>query len=83
MSDQRRKPRAGVTVSGLRAELPALAAVSKPDLQKAVCIALVDGGFDTVPLITRLPTWPRPESGGRRLAQAFIDRVQERTPIHG
>ena len=69
-------------MSELREELPDLAAVSGPDLQKACCIAIVDGGFDTIPLITGLPTWPRPQAGGRRLAMAFIDRVQGRTPIH-
>ncbi len=83
MSNRGRKPRSGVTVSELRDELPDLAAVSASDLQKACCIAIVDGGFDTVPLIAGLPTWPRPEAGGRRLAKAFIDRVQERTPGHG
>ena len=64
-------------------ELPDLAAVSDSDLQRACCIAIVDGGFDTVPVIVGLPTWPRPDAGGRRLAEAFINRVQERTPIHG
>ncbi len=83
MSNRGRKPRPGVTVSELRAELPDLASVPESDLQKACCIAIVDGGFDTVPLIVGLPTWPREEAGGRRLAEAFINRVQERTPTNG
>jgi len=70
-------------VPELLQELPDLAAVSDSDLQRACCIAIVDGGFDTVPVIVGLPTWPRPDAGGRRLAEAFINRVQERTPIHG
>ena len=83
MSNRRREPRSGVTVSELRDKLPALAAMPPADLQKACCIAIVDGGFDTVPLIVGLPTWPRSGADGRRLAEAFIDRVQGRTPIHG
>ena len=83
MSNRGRKPRSGVTVSELREGLPDLAPVSSSDLRKACCIAIVDGGFDTVPFIVGLPTWPRPGAGGRRLAEAFIDRVQGRTPIHG
>jgi hypothetical protein len=83
MSNRARKPRPGVTVSELRNELPDLASVPESDLQKACCIAIVDGGFDTVPLIVGLPTWPRSGADGRRLAMAFIDRVQGRTPIHG
>jgi hypothetical protein len=83
MSNRGRKPRSGVSVSELRDGLPALAPVSEADLRKACCIAIVDGGFDTVPLIVGLPTWPRSGTDGRRLAMAFIDRVQGRTPIHG
>ena len=83
MSNRGRKPRPGVTVSELRDELPDLASVPESDLQKACCIAIVDGGFDTVPLIVGLPTWPRSGTDGRRLAMAFIDRVQGRTYIHG
>ena len=83
MPNRGRKPRPGVTVSKLRNELPDLASVPDSDLQKACCIAIVDGGFDTVPLIVGLPTWPRSGAEGRRLAEAFIDRVQGRTPIHG
>ena len=83
MSNRGRKPRSGVTVSELRHEIPDLAPVSESDLQKACCIAIVDGGFDTVPLIVGLPTWPRSGAEGRRLAEAFINRVQERTPSHG
>ena len=83
MSNRGRKPRPGVTVSELRAGLPDLASVPESDLQKACCIAIVDGGFDTVPLIVGLPTWPRPEVHGRRLAEALIDRVQGRIPAHG
>ncbi len=83
MSNRGRKPRPGVTVSELRAELPDLASVPESDLQKACCIAIVDGGFDTVPLIVGLPTWPRSGADGQRLARAFIDRVQGRTSIHG
>ena len=83
MSNRGRKPRSGVTVPELRDKLPALASMPPADLQKACCIAIVDGGFDTVPLIVGLPTWPRSEADGRRLAEAFIDRVQGRTPIHG
>ena len=70
-------------MSELRDGLPALASVSPADLQKACCIAIVDGGFDTVPFIVELPTWPRSGVDGRRLAEAFIDRVQGRAPIHG
>ena len=83
MSNRGRKPRSGVSVSALRDELPDLAAVPESDLRKACCIAIVDGGFDTVPLIVGLPSWPRSGADGRRLAEAFIDRVQGRTPIHG
>ena len=83
MSNRGRKPRSGVTVSELRHGLPDLAPVSEADLRKACCIAIVDGGFDTVPHILGLPTWPHPGAGGRRLAMAFIDRVQGRTPTHG
>ena len=83
MSNRGRKPRSGVSVSELRDVLPDLASMPMADLQKACCIAIVDGGFDTVPLIVGLPTWPRSEADGRRLAEAFIDRVQGRTPIHG
>ncbi len=83
MSNRGRRPRSGVTVSELRDDLPDLASVPEADLQKACCIAIVDGGFDTVPLIVGLPTWPRSGAEGRRLAEAFINRVQERTPTHG
>lgn len=83
MSDRGRKPRSGVTVSELRQDLPDLDGVSGSDLQRACCIAIVDGGFDTVPFIVELPTWPSAASGGRRLAEAFINRVQERTSLHG
>ena len=83
MSNRGRKPRSGVSVSELREGLPDLASMPLADLQKACCIAIVDGGFDTVPLIVGLPTWPRSGTDGQRLAMAFIDRVQGRTPIHG